>query len=178
MKTGVDKMRDMYEGDDQVRFLLGETGDKPLICFGVNPSTADAVKDDPTITRIRKIAEENDCDGWIMLNLYPQRATNPKDMGQKVNGEWFSKNIERINEIFQRYHDALTLAAWGDAIETRKYLKDSLKKIVAIDRNRHWVCRGELTAKGNPRHPLYVADHTPLKAVQFDADGNVRVKTQ
>ena len=67
----------VYIGDDKVRFILGEVGTNTIICFGINPSTANDIKDDPTISKIRKIASENNCDGWIMLNLYPQRATNP-----------------------------------------------------------------------------------------------------
>ena len=67
----------LYLGDDTARFMLGEVGENPIICFGINPSTANDEKDDPTISKIRKIASENNCDGWIMLNLYPQRATNP-----------------------------------------------------------------------------------------------------
>lgn len=63
--------------DDTARFMLGEVGENPIICLGINPSTANDEKDDSTISKIRKIASENNCDGWIMLNLYPQRATNP-----------------------------------------------------------------------------------------------------
>ena len=70
--------------DDTARFMLGEVGENPIICLGINPSTANDEKDDPTISKIRKIASENNCDGWIMLNLYPQRATNPNDMHIKA----------------------------------------------------------------------------------------------
>lgn len=62
---------------------------------------------------------------------------------------------------------------WGDAIEKRGYLRDSLETIISIDYDRQWVCRGELTAKGNPRHQLYVANNTPLKDLIFDADANI-----
>ena len=42
--------------DDTARFMLGEVGENPIICFGINPSTANDEKDDPTISKIRKIA--------------------------------------------------------------------------------------------------------------------------
>ena len=74
---GNNKGKVLYLGDDTERFILGESGANPIICFGINPSTANDIKYDPTILKIRKIASENNCDGWIMLNLYPQRATNP-----------------------------------------------------------------------------------------------------
>lgn len=164
----------IYEGDDDnVRFMLGEAGDNPIICFGINPSTANDIEDDPTISRIKNIAAENNFDGWVMLNLYPQRATNPDDMHKEADKSLILKNAEIIRSVFKAYPDALILASWGDAIEKRKYLKDCLEAILSIDYDRRWVCRGELTAKGNPRHQLYVANNTPLKDLIFDADGNV-----
>jgi serine/threonine protein phosphatase 1 len=164
----------LYEGDDDnVRFMLGEAGDNPIICFGINPSRANDVKDDPTISRIKKIAAENNCDGWVMLNLYPQRATNPDDIHQEADKALILKNAVIIRSVFKAYPDALILASWGDAIKKRNYLKDCLKTIISIDHDRRWVCRGGLTAKGNPRHQLYVAHNTPLKDLVFDADGNV-----
>ena len=82
----------LYCGDDKARFILGQSGANPIICFGINPSTANDMKDDPTILKIKKIASENDCDGWIMLNLYPQRATNPNDMHTKADNDLNIKN--------------------------------------------------------------------------------------
>ena len=144
----------LYLGDDTERFILGESGANPIICFGINPSIANDEKDDPTISKIRKIASENNCDGWIMLNLYPQRATNPNDMHKKADNDLKIKNYEVIRSVFNIYPNALTLASWGNAIEKRKYLKDCLKEILAIAPDRKWVCRGKLTVKGNPRHQL------------------------
>ena len=161
----------VYIGDDKVRFMLGEVGTNTIICFGINPSTANDIKDDPTISKIRKIASENNCDGWIMLNLYPQRATNPNDMHLKADRELILKNCYVIRSVFNAYHNALTLAAWGNAIEKRKYLKECLKEIVAVDSDRKWMCRGKLTVKGNPRHQLYVANNTELNCLYFNSDG-------
>ena len=160
----------LYIGDDKVRFMLGEVGTNTIICFGVNPSTANDIKDDPTISKIRKIASENNCDGWIMLNLYPQRATNPNDMHLKADRELILKNCYVIRSVFNAYPNALTLAAWGNAIEKRKYLKECLKEIVAVDSDRKWMCRGKLTVKGNPRHQLYVANNTELNCLHFNSD--------
>ena len=159
--------------DDKARFMLGEVGENPIICFGINPSTANDEKDDPTISKIRKIASENNCDSWIMLNLYPQRATNPNDMHIKAADDLTVKNYEVIRSVFNIYSNALTLASWGNAIEKRKYLKDCLKEILAIDPDRKWVCRGKLTVKGNPRHQLYVLNNTKLQDLYFSLEGKV-----
>ena len=132
----------LYLGDDTERFILGESGANPIICFGINLSTANDIKYDPTILKIRKIASENNCDSWVMLNLYPQRATNPNDMHKKADNDLKIKNYKVIRSVFNIYPNALTLASWGNAIEKRKYLKDCLKEILAIDPDRKWVCRG------------------------------------
>ena len=161
----------VYIGDDKVRFILGEVGTNTIICFGINPSTANDIKDDPTISKIRKVASENNCDGCIMLNLYPQRATNPNDMHLKADRKLILKNCYVIRSVFNAYPNALTLAAWGNAIEKRKYLKECLKEIVAVDSDRKWMCRGKLTVKGNPRHQLYVADNTESNCLYFNSDG-------
>ena len=163
----------LYLGDDTERFILGESGANPIICFGINPSTANDIKYDPTILKIRKIASENNCDGWIMLNLYPQRATNPNDMHIEADNDLKIKNYKVIRSVFNTYPNALTLASWGNAIEKRKYLKDCLKEILAIAPDRKWVCRGKLTVKGNPRHQLYVPDNTKLQDLYFSLDGKV-----
>ena len=163
----------LYLGDDTERFILGESGANPIICFGINPSTANDIKYDPTILKIRKIASENNCDSWVMLNLYPQRATNPNDMHEKADNDLKIKNYEVIRSVFNIYPNALTLASWGNAIEKRKYLKDCLKEILAIAPDRKWVCRGKLTVKGNPRHQLYVPDNTKLQELYFSLEGKV-----
>ena len=163
----------LYLGDDTERFILGESGANPIICFGINPSTANDIKYDPTILKIRKIASENNCDSWVMLNLYPQRATNPNDMHIKAADDLTVKNYEVIRSVFNIYPNALTLASWGNAIEKRKYLKDCLKEILAIEPDRKWVCRGKLTVKGNPRHQLYVPNNTKLQDLYFSLEGKV-----
>lgn len=170
---GNNKGKVLYLGDDTERFILGESGANPIICFGINPSTANDIKYDPTILKIRKIASENNCDSWVILNLYLQRATNPNDMHKKADNDLKIKNHEFIRSVFNIYPNALTLASWGNAIEKRKYLKDCLKEILAIAPDRKWVCRGKLTVKGNPRHQLYVPDYTKLQDLYFSLDGKV-----
>lgn len=55
--------------DDSARFVLGTEGQKPLVCFGINPSTAVPGNLDPTVTRVRNIAAQNQFDSWLMLNV-------------------------------------------------------------------------------------------------------------
>ena len=127
----------IYNGNDTERFILGEVGEvsgtKPLICFGVNPSTAKVVnnelKTDPTILKIKKIVEKRNYDGWIMLNLYAQVTPEPNELHKNEDFDIYlhKKNINIIKEILKNYPNADILACWGNLIEKRMYLKYCLK---------------------------------------------------
>jgi hypothetical protein len=81
---------------NKARFVLGEPGKNNLICFGINPSTEEPNNLDPTLTRVKNIAAQFGYDGWIMLNVYPQRATNPNDMDAELNDEYHQRNLHHI----------------------------------------------------------------------------------
>lgn len=147
-----------HSPDNLARFILGTEGDKPLICFGINPSTAEPNNLDNTVRRVERFASRNGFDSWIMLNIYPQRATDPIDLHQSLDNALHTLNKMYISEILQRTN--LTLwAAWGTVIARRKYLTDCLHDInlIAREYNCHWVSLGNLTKDGHPRHPLYLS---------------------
>jgi len=65
--------------DENERYVLGEPKKHNILVFGVNPSTAKPGNDDPTIRKIRKVIEKRkNGNGWLMMNLYPQRTPYPK----------------------------------------------------------------------------------------------------
>lgn len=144
------------------RFTLGELNSdnykNTLYCFGINPSTATPKKLDPTLAAVKKISILNGFDSWIMLNIYPQRATNPNNLHLEFDRELHSQNLDAINTIIK--HDSTVWAAWGTLIEKRKYLKKCLQDIhlMLLYRNIKWVTRGNISKKGHPHHPLYVKD--------------------
>ena len=80
-------MYDLYEcnEDDSVRFVLGKAGNKKLIVIGLNPNTANKKKSDTTATKVEKVAYSNRFDGFLMINLYPQRGTDPKGLTDRAS---------------------------------------------------------------------------------------------
>ena len=64
----------------EYRYILGTRGENPLICIGINPSTAEPDNLDNTLKSVSRIAGGNGFDSWIMFNVYAQRATRPDDM--------------------------------------------------------------------------------------------------
>lgn len=156
--------------DNKARFVLGEPGENNLICFGINPSTAVPNDLDPTLARVKKIAELKGFDGWIMLNVYPQRATNPDDMDAKMNVNYHRLNLQHIDTILAQY-SGIIWAAWGTLIDKRSYLKACLNDIViqSWPHNADWRTRGKKSRAGHPHHPLYLKHSLGLDT--FDIEG-------
>lgn len=147
----------LKSSDNKYRYALGTKGEKTLFCFGINPSTATPEKYDPTINRVKNTAVKNDFDSFVMLNIYPLRATNPDDLPRELNWTYHNKNIEIILKLIK---DGSTIwAAWGDFIDKREQFINIRNTIFGVlsmyKKNIRWVKMGDLTKNGNPRHPLY-----------------------
>lgn len=158
--------------DDSARFLLGVAGMNPLICVGVNPSIATPAKLDLTVTRIKEYARLNGHDCWMMLNLYPQRSTDPTLMHTAYLPELKSANEGHIAD-FIGGRTLTLLAAWGEKIRIRPYLPAMLKDIVKItDASAcDWTCIGAPLKNGHPRHP---SRGSYLGLQSFDIGGYLR----
>ena len=145
----------LNSSDNKYRYALGTKGANTLYCIGINPSTATPQKDDPAIKRVKKTAEKMGFDSFLMLNIYPQRATNPNNMEDEIN----QKEHKQSLLAFELIKDGASVwAAWGDSIHIRPYLKNCLNDIIDLlqRKNINYVKMGELTKRGNPRYPLFV----------------------
>lgn len=148
----------LYIGDDKCRYAIGEPGKYNLLVIGINPSTATPEKLDPTIRKVRKIVEQNEIfNGWVIINLYPLRNKDPKEMPEQADEDLSRNNVAVIKEILDRFDFWRIWAAWGDAIDTRDYYVEELNKIVGLS-SQEWYHKGKMTRRGNPRHPLYLPD--------------------
>ncbi len=152
---------DIYKNNEgnTLRYALGMNGKKPLVVIGLNPSTANEHRPDSTINKVMGIAEGAKLDGFIMLNLYPQRSTDPNKLDLKFNTECHKDNLNTIQEVLYGMDDIQVLVGYGNKIMMRPYLKQCMKEIVSVisKHNPKWLKTGDLTKPGHPRHPLYVA---------------------
>lgn len=163
--------------NNTVRYTLGQPSSdgRNIICFGINPSTAEPNRLDPTLQSVARIARINNYSGWIMLNVYPQRATDPNDMDQNYRKELHENNLSHIKQILSDYECDLW-AAWGTLIHKRKYLTQLLSDIYAItaiegsnqgdvvkqQKPSGWVSFGKTSIAGHPHHPLYLRSDSPI----------------
>lgn len=155
----------------EYRYILGTRGLNPLICIGVNPSTAEPGNLDNTLKSVSRIARGNGYDSWIMFNVYAQRATRPEDMDRELNRRLHEANMEAFRYILSHVGAGVSpavWAAWGAVIEKRPYLPGCVRDMVAIgeEYGARWLSAGKLSVKGHPHHPLYLRKDE--KTVPFD----------
>lgn len=142
---------------EKYRYELSRIWDesKDLCAFiMLNPSTADASEDDPTIRRDMGFARSWGFGGIVVFNLFAFRATSPGDL--KKAGRPFGQ--ENYNYLLKAIKYPQVIAAWGT-------------QAVAVDPNlvEDWTNRLKkagncfhlgLTRGGHPKHPLYLRSDT------------------
>ena len=147
----------VYLGNDYERYVLGKPGENNILILGVNPSTAKPGDDDPTIRNVRRITKNKGYDGWIMMNLHPQRSPYPEKM--KENSVWSENNLKVIKAVMRAFRIRAVWCAWGNMIDIpgKSFLYSALANVYeTIGENVEWYSYGNLTKTGNPRHPLYM----------------------
>ena len=155
----------------EYRYILGTRGKNPLICIGINPSTAKPGELDNTLKSVERIALGNGFDSFIMFNVYAQRATDPDTMEKTCNAALHKENLEAFRYVLSISEKPAVWAAWGAIIEKRDYLADCVRDMVeaGLEYGANWCCAGAITKKGHPHHPLYLRKDEKLKP--FDVQG-------
>lgn len=154
------------------RYLLSRTTAAPLnrvllVCM-LNPSTADDEKDDPTISRVRRLAEKSGFSRLLVLNLLGVRATDPstiwlyEDPLGVDNWQTWDTVLKELNPE----QDCISLA-WGRAPTNRRHLSKFIPVLIeASCRLNVWsvpLMTWVQNLDGSPRHPLYVSVNTKLQ---------------
>ena len=149
----------------EYRYILGTRGQNPLICIGINPSTAEPDHLDNTLKSVERIALGNGFDSFIMFNVYAQRATSPDDMEKACNDALHRENLEAFRYVLSSSERPVVWAAWGAIIEKRGYLAECVRDMLAVGTQfgADWVCAGAITKKGHPHHPLYLRKDEKIK---------------
>lgn len=176
---GYDAGKWLYVPDfyTEYRYILGARGQNPLICIGVNPSTAAPEDLDNTLKSVARIAAGNDYDSWIMFNVYAQRATRPDDMDRQRNETLHRENMRAFEYVLSHVGEEVrpaVWAAWGAVIEKRPYLPACVRDMVELGEHygAEWLCAGKRSVKGHPHHPLYLRKDE--KTVPFDVEEYLR----
>ena len=155
----------------EYRYILGTRGKHPLICIGINPSTAQPGDLDNTLKSVERIALGNGFDSFIMFNVYAQRATDPDAMEQSCNALLHKENLEAFRYVLSISDRPAVWAAWGTIIEKREYLPLCLRDMVEVGESygAALYCAGAVSKKGHPHHPLYLRKDEKLKPFDVSA---------
>ena len=160
----------------EYRYILGTRGKNPLICIGINPSTAEPDNLDNTLKSVERIAHGNGFDSFIMFNVYAQRATDPDAMEKNCNLALHKENLKAFCHVLSLSEHPAVWAAWGSIIEKRDYLADCVRDMVAAGQSygASWYCAGAVTKKGHPHHPLYLRKDEKIKP--FDVENYLQTR--
>ena len=130
------------------RYALSRSWDakKKIVLFiGLNPSTADEKKDDPTIRRCINYAQSWGFGGLQVANLFAYRATKPTKLRYVENpvGDDNDQQLIKLSKMAD-----LTVAAWGNEGALINRDKQVIKLIPNL------MCL-KINKSGQPAHPLY-----------------------
>ncbi len=156
------------------RYALSRVWDenkKSVMFIMLNPSTADAEKDDPTIRRCIGFAQEWGYGGLHVVNLFAFRATDPRELlsSYSIEGSENQKWIKEISSLSD-----LIVCAWGNSPIVNKLQKkfgQSWKPLLCIEKPLHYL---QLSNDGTPKHPLYLPKK--LTPISFDVSGISLIK--
>lgn len=126
---------------------------KPVVFVMLNPSTADASEDDPTIRRCMGFAESWAMSHLIVVNLYALRATNPSELWS-ANDPFGPDNLMHLGSALDQYKKVV--CAWG--ANARPKDAEQFRNL-ADHHGADLYCLG-VTKAGAPRHPLYLKRDT------------------
>lgn len=139
---------------------------KPFVTFvGLNPSTADARDDDPTIRRCIQFARNWNCGGIVMLNLFAFRSTDPKRLTEIIDPVGPANNLTVRGLCHENVK--FVVCAWGtkgnllnrDNLTIQMLRRDGLK-LYCLD----------TTKDGYPSHPLYIPYNNKDGSLKFPVE--------
>lgn len=165
-------MSAVLSADELYRYYLARDGSGmfggPSMCFVMlNPSTADAEVDDPTIRRCAGFANREGCTRFEVVNLFAYRTPYPSVLADAAKAGVDVCGPE--NQLYLRRaiidHGAAPhrlVVAWGvgAVLDGQQRFVETLQRYAAPD-TRVW-CLGR-TKAGRPRHPLMLRADTPLE---------------
>lgn len=145
----------IFSDDRKYRYALWRVWSlihKPLMIIGLNPSTANEITDDATITRCMARASQNSFGGLLMANLYAYVSTDPNILLE--DGEFVGiENDAYLKQLIRL--SGKVVCGWGSFRPVAKRADTVLKMIPEP------YCLG-INLDSQPKHPLYIGYDKPI----------------
>ena len=146
----------VFDQNDVYRYELGRIWNEQLevaTWIMLNPSTADAFQDDPTIRKCCGFARRWNCGGIRVVNLFALRSLSPGALLTASNPVG-PENTEALYNAMQQA-GSRAFCAWGAFKHPRLAERVESLKMLAFDAGVSLLCLRK-TSGGRPEHPLYV----------------------
>lgn len=148
------------------RYSLSRTWDESkakVLFIGLNPSKADATKDDPTIWKLIKYCQSWGYGGFTIVNLFAYRSTNPDALLNKP----LPLVLGPDNKTHLSVHIAeatLVVVMWGNNAYriSPNYTEEWVNKLRKMEKAKCF----KINRDGSPAHPLYLPGK--IKPIKFE----------
>jgi hypothetical protein len=155
------------DGDYRFKLWRNWDGRLPIAAWLMcNPSTADAMDNDPTIRRIIDFTRDHGCGGLIVVNVWPFRSPYPEDLWRRLARFGYPPEVRQRNldAIIEAGSDAkLRFVAFGAEAPAR-YPAECRVAAEALEVPPGRVMCLATSKDSWPRHPLYLPNGTPGRA--------------
>ena len=158
-------------------------GDRVLIFLGLNPSRADANRDDPTLRRLIGFAKDWGYDALVVVNLFARMSPSPSVLRRCQDPVGLDADAALLHWC-RFWADQEVWALWcgwgngGGQCSRAQQVMDLLKPVVQQRAQRFPVAPGPqalaLTRAGHPRHPLYASRGCLLKPFRWACTDPIR----
>ncbi len=166
----------LVSGDHRYRYSLDRAWDqgtvmslkhkkKEVLFIGLNPSTADAYTDDPTVRKLIFSAKANGYNAFELVNIFAYRATYPNQLRSTNVDIIGPKNKETIRRLAETIQDVVLIygSFWKPKWPPYRAIEDTLE----IFGNKHRIFCFGTSKEGRPKHPLYLSNETVSKLEPF-----------
>lgn len=132
--------------------------------FGVNPSTADAEKDDQTIRKLKGFTQIYGGSRFIVGNPFAARCKEVKKLAT-INNPVGTDNEYYLHRIINEAD--ILIPCWGNRSKVPEILHSHFDSLLAwLIRSGKPVCTFGLTKSNDPKHPLMLGYDTKLTLIQ------------
>ena len=145
----------IFSEDRKYRYALWRVwnSSRPILLqIGLNPSKANEIRSDPTITRGTVRANREGFGGFLMANLYSYVSTNPDNLLNHGNciGEYTDYYLKQMIDLSEKQ-----LCGWGS------FKPVQARASIVLNMIKEPYCLG-VNADGQPKHPLYIGYNIPM----------------
>ena len=145
------------------RYIIGKKGENMLVALCMNPSKAQDITSDRTVNTVIRRAQREGYDGWAVINIYPERATDKKNL-EKFDPKLCDANVEAIRRFIQEHNINEIWGAWGKADIAQLHIgRDAV--LTMLKEEAVSVYGFNRLKSGEPHHPLYINYE---KAIRFN----------